>query len=157
MAEQFILPSATSGIVKKFLKSVKSCTITDLAHGNIGWNQNSRNQYDGMMGLNNQPAIVGRAGLPPHFYIEIPANTEVDRLTGAWEVVSRLSRGVSTLVGIFKALDQTSQGLWSQGAKHEALISELKKGNVSISIYHLDGVEVTQTERDQVNNFPKKQ
>ena len=45
---------------------------------------------------------------------------------------------------------------WKQGHLLLALKNELTKGNVSISIYHLDGVEVGTAERDKVNKFPKK-
>ena len=76
MAEQFILLGATTKLVKNFVSAVK-CTITDLQHANIGWTPASRIEYDKMMGLNGAQAIVNRAGLPPHFYIEIPVNTDV--------------------------------------------------------------------------------
>lgn len=153
MAEQFILPRATSKLVRNFLKAVPGCTITALMHTNVGWNVNSRAQYDGMMGLNGVAAIVGRNGLPPHFYIEIASQTKVSS-TGDTDLVRYLSRGVVPVV--LKALDATSQGQWAEGRCFEALNTELAKGNVSICIYHLDGVEVTPIEQAKVNGFPRK-
>jgi hypothetical protein len=156
MAEQFILPKARSKEVRNFLKAVSKCTVTALAHANVGWSPASRAQYDGMMGLNEAPAIVGRAGLPPHFYIEIPANTTVDdpASNGDTDLIRSLSRG--KVADVLKALDANSLNEWTQGHVLAALRSELAKGNVSISIYHLDGTEVGTTERDKVNAFPKK-
>ena len=153
MAEQFIFPNATSKLVKNFLKTVSGCTITDLAHANIGWNAGSRAAYNGMMGLVDAAPIVNRNGLPPHFYIEIASGTFVSN-TGDTDLVRVLSRGV--VPNVLKALDSTtSQPKWNEGRYFEALNLELKKGNVSICIYHLDGTEVTQNERDKVNRFPK--
>ena len=152
MAEQFLLPNATSKVVKSFLKAVK-CTITDLAHAHVGWDATSRAAYNGMMGLPGGAGVVTRTNLPPHFYIEIPVNTAVSS-TSDTDLVRVLSRGrVPTLL---KSLDKGSQSLWDEGRNFEALNSELKKGNVSICIYHLDGTEVGQTERDKVDKFPKK-
>lgn len=154
MAEQFLLPNAASKLVKNFLKAVPGCTVTTMAHENVGWNATSRTQYDGMMGLNAAPTIVGRGGLPPHFYIEIAAKTYVAS-TGDTDLVRGLSRG--KVPAVLKALDKdTSQPLWDAGRYFEALNAELAKGNVSVCIYHLDGVEVTKTERDKVNAFTKK-
>lgn len=153
MAEQFLLPQATSKVVKNFVKTVK-CTITDLAHADVGWKPESRLQYEGMMGLNGQPAIVGRTSLPPHFYIEIPAKTIVPN-NGDTDLVRQLSRG--KVPAVLKALDKlTSAVAWAEGRNFEALNMELAKGNVSICIYHLDGVEVTTVERAKVEAFPKK-
>lgn len=152
MAEQFLLPDAKSKAIKAFLKTVK-CTITDLAHAHVGWNATSRAAYNGMMGLPGGAAAAVRTNLPPHFYIEIPVNTYVAAQDGT-DLVRSLSRGrVPTLL---KALDKTSQEQWNEGRIFEALNTELKKGNVSICIYHLDGTEVGQTERDTVNGYPKK-
>ncbi len=156
MAEQFILTQARSKEVRNFLKAVSKCSITPLAHANVGWNAASRAQYDGMMGLNGAAIIVGRNGLPPHFYIEIPSNTDVsDPATNSnTDLIRSLSRGRSP--GVLKALDVNSQPEWAQGHVLAALKSELVKGNVSISIYHLDGQEVGTAERDKVDAFPKK-
>ena len=151
MAEQFILPNATSKVIKRFLQAVK-CTVTTLAHANVGWNATSRGAYSAMMGTGGT-ALVGRTSLPPHFYLEIPAQTVVPS-NSETDVVRMLSRGAVPTV--LKSLDKASEVFWNEGRNYEALNSELKKGNVSICIYHLDGVEVTQTERDKVNGFPKK-
>jgi hypothetical protein len=158
MAEQFILPDAKSSVIKVFVKNVK-CTITDLAHANVGWTAASRGQYDGLMGLNGQPAIVGRNGLPPHFYIEIPVNnnpslTDLGGLyAGSGDLIRGLSRGV--VPAVLKALTDGDND-WKAGRKPEAVIKEMKRGNVSISIYHLDGEEVGQTHRDKVAKFEGK-
>jgi hypothetical protein len=153
MAEQFILPNAKSKEIRPFLKNVK-CTITELAHEAVGWNAASRGQYEGMMGLNGKAAIVGRAGLPPHFYIEIPTGIDTSGLySGNADLVRGLSRGVVPVV--LKALTDGNDS-WNQGRKMEALIAELKRGNVSISIYHLDGEEVGRGHRDKVNGFERK-
>ena len=149
MAEQFILPNATTKVVRNFVKTVK-CTITPLAHANIGWNANSRALYNGMMGINGAAPIINRNGLPPHFYIEIPSNTLVPN-NGDTDLVRVLSRG--RIQAVFKALDAASQGDWDQGRYFDALNKELKKGNVSISIYHFDGTEVSQADRDKVDGF----
>lgn len=156
MAEQFVLPNARSKEVRNFLKAVSKCTITGLAHGNIGWNPASRAKYNGMMGLNGAAPIVNRDGLPPHFYIEIPSNTTVaDPATNSdTDLVRSLSRG--RVPGVLKALDANSVASWNQGHVLLALRNELTKGNVSISIYHLDGVEVGAADRDKVDKFPKK-
>jgi hypothetical protein len=160
MAEQFILPNARSYQVEAFLKSVAGCTISDLMHTHIGWTNNSRNAYNGMMGLRNQQAIVNRNGLPPHFYIEIPANKVINRVSETIPVIDNLSRGIDTL-DILKSLDNdggagnaaNSRNQWAQGQKLNALNSELAKGNVSIGIYYMDGTEVTQKIRDRVAAF----
>jgi hypothetical protein len=153
MAEQFLLPNATSKSVQQFMKNVK-CTITDLAHEVVGWNDNSRAAYNGMMGLNGDAAILNRGGLPPHFYIEIPAQASTDGIyADQGDFVRNLSRGVVPTA--LKALTDGADA-WSQGRKPEALIAEVKRGNVSICIYHLDGAEVGSSERDKVNGFPKK-
>lgn len=156
MAEQFILSNGTSKIVRNFLKATSGCTITPLAHANIGWNNNSVAQYNGMMGLNDQPAIVGRAGLPPHFYIEIQAQTTIlDPATSEnTDLIRYLSRG--RVPDVLKALDRDSVDHWNQGHALKALQSELGKGNVSISLYYLDGKQVDQVTRDKVNSFPRK-
>lgn len=153
MAEQFILPNATSKLLKNFLKTVK-CTVTSLAHANVGWNNNSRAAYNGMMGLQGAQVPNNRNLLPPHFYIEIPAKTKVPTLSGETDLVRALSRGNAPT--LLKALDKGSQKLWDEGRFFEALNAELQKGNVSICIYHLDGVEVGTTEQTKVDNFPKK-
>ncbi|WP_426079257.1 hypothetical protein [Janthinobacterium sp. PSPC3-1] len=44
---------------------------------------------------------------------------------------------------------------WTEGRKMESLIQEIAHGNVSISIYHLDGVEVGQVQPDKVHAFPR--
>jgi hypothetical protein len=152
MAEQFILPKATSRLLRDFMKTVP-CTVTALAHDHVGWNQGSRAAYDGMMGLNQAARPVGRGSLPPHFYIEIPVKTFVPN-TGDTDLVRSLSRGI--VPEVLKALDAKSAASWATGRVFEALNDELQKGNVSISIYHLDGTEVGATERDTVNGFPKK-
>lgn len=152
MSEQFIAPNATSKLVKNFVKTVK-CTITDLAHAHVGWTVASRAQYNAMMGIGVGGAVVGRASLPPHFYIEIPVHTVVPN-TADTDLVRSLSRG--KVPTVLKALDKASQPLWDEGRYFDALNSELQKGNVSICIYHLDGTEVGQAERNTVNGFPKK-
>jgi hypothetical protein len=153
MAEQFILPLARSKEVRKFLKAVSACTVTGLAHAAVGWTADSRLKYNGMMGLSGAAAILDRAGLPPHFYIEIPVNTTVpDPATNSdTDLIRSLSRG--KVPAVLKALDAGSTGPWNEGRVLAALRNELAKGNVSISIYHLDGVEVGATERDKVNAF----
>jgi hypothetical protein len=154
MAEQFILPKAKSVEVRNFVKAVK-CTITSLQHSGIGWNPASRAAYQGMMGLENSPAPANRAGLPPHFYIEIPVKSVVPN-NGNTDLVRRLSRGSSDAAGLLKALDAASQKYWTGGQYFDALNSELQKGNVSISIFHLDDREVTAAELKIVDGFPQK-
>ena len=152
MAEQFIIKNATSRLVREFVKAVP-CTITDVFHTNIGWTAGSRAAYNGMMGLPGGAALVGRGPLPPHFYIELAANTYVPNF-GDTDLVRNLSRGVLPVV--LKALDGASQALWAEGRYFDALNSELTKGNVSLSLFHLDGQEVTQQLRDAVANLLKK-
>lgn len=156
MAEQFILPMARSKEVRNFLKAVSGCTITTLAHAAIGWTAASRLKYNGMMGLSGAAAIVDRNGLPPHFYIEIPANAAIDdpATNSNTDLIRSLSR--SKVPTVLKALDKESEKSWNQGHVLAALKNELAKGNVSISIYHLDGVEVGATEQAKVDAFPKK-
>ena len=155
MAEQFILANATSKMLKPFLKAL-TCDVTDLAHANVGWTIASRAAYNGLMGLNGAAPIVNRGGLPPHFYIEIPAGLDDTALykglsAGDGDLVRGLSRGVVPTV--LKALSQDGATAWAQGRKPEAVRAEAAKGNVSISIYHLDGVEVGQTEQTKVDGF----
>ncbi len=155
MAEQFILPNATSKMIKPFLKALP-CTITGLAHANVGWTQGSRTAYNGMMGLNGAAPIVNRNALPPHFYIEIAAGTSVTALNkgiyaGDGDLVRNLSRGA--VPNVLKALSTEGDNAWRQGRKPEAVLAEAAKGNVSICIYHLDGAEVGTTERDKVAGF----
>lgn len=153
MAEQFILPNATSKLLKNFLKTVK-CSVTSLAHADVGWNSNSRKAYNGLMGLQSEKPPQNRTGLPPHFYIEIPAKTKIPTLSAETDLVRALSRGKAP--SLLKALDKASQKLWDEGRNFEALNAELQKGNVSVCIYHLDGVEVGNTEQAKVDGFPKK-
>src|SRR5699024_12342243 len=95
-------------------------------------------------------SIVGRIGLPPHSYIESRAQPAVPSpvTTPDTALVRYLSRGKVT--NVLKALDANSLELWRQGHAYETLKSELSKGNVSISIYHLDGNQVGQAERNKV-------
>lgn len=153
MAEQYILNNTKSKTIKAFIKNVK-CTVTPLFHTNVGWNQNSRNAYDGMMGLNAQPAIVGRNSLPPHFYIEIPAGTDtLGVFKDSGDFARNLSR--SAVPTVLKGLTD-GDAKWNEGRKADSLIAEIARGNVSISIYHLDGKEVGTAERDIVDAYPKK-
>ncbi|MCX7372526.1 MAG: hypothetical protein NTW56_08870 [Alphaproteobacteria bacterium] len=146
MAEQFIFPNATLKLLRNFKKSV-AFDVTTLAHAAIGWTGASRTAYNGMMGLNNAAAIVGRGALPPHFYLEIASSTYVPNSADT-DLVRGLSR--SRVPAVLKALDAASQEAWNMGRYFDALNLELKKGNVSISIYHLDGTEVGQVERGKV-------
>ena len=156
MAEQFILANARAKEVRDFLSAVSKCTITGLAHANVGWTADSRGKYRTLMGLPGGGPLVDRAGLPPHFYIEIPANTTVDdpAMNAKTDLIRSLSRG--QVPTVLKALDANSVASWNQGHVLAALRNELTKGNVSIGIYQLDGQEVTQAIRDAVDAYPKK-
>lgn len=152
MAEQYILPNATSKILKPLLKNMV-CTITTVAHLPVGWTAASRRAYNGLMGLPGGAALVGRANLPPHFYIEIPSGANTDGLyKDSGDFARALSRGAVPTV--LKAL-VAGNVQWTEGRKMESLIQEIAHGNVSISIYHLDGVEVGQVQRDKVHAFPR--
>ena len=162
MAEQFILLNSTPKMVKKFIGAVK-CTITNLQHANVPWSPASRAEYDKMMGLNGAQPILNRAGLPPHFYIEIGATIVVAQ-NDSTDLVRSLSRGPKgagdgdgRAETVLKALDAGSRQDWWAGYCFKALNNELQKGNVSISLFHFNGHEVDQADRDTVNGYPKVQ
>lgn len=151
MAEQFILVNAKTKELKSFMKTV-TCTVTVVAHTHVGWTDVSRTAYNGMLGISGALAPASRAGLPPHFYLEIPTQTNVPN-TADTDLVRKLSRGKSPTV--LKALDKESASTWAEGRCFEAINAELKKGNVSISVYHVDGVEVDTALRNKIDGFNK--
>jgi hypothetical protein len=126
------------------LTAVPIGSVTGAAHLDVGWTTGSRAEVKKL--FDNQP-ISNRESLPPHKYLELKASTEegtakkirdyAATTSGAW--LGDLDRRDS----VCKSLSTDADGHWKAGRKVEALITELKRGNVSIEYYQIDGKQVT--------------
>jgi hypothetical protein len=144
MAGNFIAWKMKGTDIDTFLSAVPIGSVTEAAHLDVGWNEASRAEVKRL--FQNTP-LTSREGLPPHKYLELKASTDdataikirnyASSTDGVW--IGQLDRRDS----VCKSLSSDADSYWKSGNKVEALITELKRGNVSIEYYTMDGKAVT--------------
>jgi hypothetical protein len=153
MSGQFIVWKMKSDYIDSLLSAVSIGSVSKgVAHEDIGWNANSEQQVKLLHG-NQAPyntVNASRANLPPHKYLELNSiandmnsseqkiRTYATTAEGAW-----LNNDLDRREGVLKALSKEADAFWKQGQRLDALIMELKKGNVSIEYYQCDNKKVT--------------
>ncbi len=144
MSGNFIVWKMKGTYIDTFLSAVPIGSVTGAAHLDVGWNTASKADLKKL--YENSP-ITNREGLPPHKYLELKASTDdataikirdyAASTDGVW--IGQLDRRDS----VCKSLSPDADSYWKSGNKVEALITELKRGNVSIEYYSMDGQQVT--------------
>lgn len=146
MSGQFFRINITQREINAAIAGLPGATLSAAAHLHVGWTAASRAV------LTNIEAGIppaNRAGLPPHKYLEIPSRPRFDGKlqNSTWlfsDAGSRFCEKLARPTNISKGLNAAggAQAEWDLGRLKNALAIELEKGNVSIEIYRVDGVEV---------------
>ena len=152
MAGNFMIWRMKSEYIDDFLTACPIGTISKgVAHEDIGWNEGSVNQFKALF-KNEAPyntPDASREALPPHKYFELSSiandvqNAEKKIRDFAATAEGKWLESLDRRDGVLKSLSRDAEACWKAGKKLDALITELKLGNVSIEYYECDGKKVT--------------